>query len=88
MAEVQSVSKNSVQLKEDFWHTRWGILLKRLGFLVLSSGISGAVALVADNPLLFGGLTPAVYTLLTFIKDTLDPQIPNNTSETIKVEKA
>jgi hypothetical protein len=46
-------------------------ILKAAGYVGLSALVSGLIALIASNPVLFGALTPIVNILLVTIKQAL-----------------
>lgn len=48
-------------------------IVKAAGYVGLSALISGLIALIASNPVLFGVLTPVVNVLLVTLKQALTP---------------
>lgn len=51
-------------------------ILKAAGYVGLSALISGLIALIASNPVLFGALTPVVNILLVTLKQALTTDTP------------
>lgn len=48
-------------------------ILKAASYLFVSSVISGVIAMIADDPKLFGVLTPVVNILLVTLKQAVTP---------------
>jgi hypothetical protein len=48
-------------------------IVKAAGYVGLSALVSGLIALIASNPVLFGVLTPIVNILLVTLKQALTP---------------
>lgn len=51
-------------------------ILKAAGYVGLSALISGLIALIASNPVLFGVLTPVVNILLVTLKQAITTETP------------
>lgn len=85
MAKAKTLESVDIvkEVPVSFWQTTYGLLVKRIAFLVVSAVISGLVAELAKNPALFGALTPLVYTILTVVRDMLDPKLPNTTNSVV-----
>lgn len=91
-AEVKSVTKSSVNITVDFWHTAVGITIKRvLNQIAIALAVIAADALMSEsvdwNAVLYGIRYQVGYVLLSTFQTVTDKGIPNTTSDTIKVEK-
>lgn len=92
MGEVVDVTKTTVKVKADFWHTGVGIFIKRVAIqAIVTGGIIVADALTSPSvdwhAVIYGLRVQGGYILVSTLQTLKDPQIPNTTSETLTIKK-